>query len=295
VSTLVLSPEAGEHSLKETRWGGTRLARLYGGEAFAGRHIGEFWAFSTLPGHESRCAGRPLSSFLSGPLPFLAKLIDTDSALSVQVHPSDDASRGMSGKEEAWIVLGAESNAFVYVGLSPGCDSAKLRHCAEQAVSDPSKSDRLLECLDKVPVARGTCIVVPSGTIHAIGAGILLAEIQQPVDQTYRLFDYGSGRQLHVDEALSSAREDARALVWRPGEAMIPLAGAHVELRILAEGMCARPTHTPALLVPTSGVTVVREHTHEYVVPTGQLRLLLDAELDIEVQPRGLAVLGTVG
>jgi mannose-6-phosphate isomerase len=204
VTSPFLLAESGPATLKPTRWGGTRLATLRGGAARHDAHglaIGESWEFSTLPGQESRAGGLPLGELLDSPLPFLAKLIDTALPLSVQVHPGDDADR--PGKEEAWIVLAADPGACVWVGLAAGCEPAEFYRAVTAGAP-------LLDLLQAIPVVPGSVILVPARTVHAIGGGILLAEIQQPRDCTYRFHDHGSERPIQPEQALATVDLDAQ-------------------------------------------------------------------------------------
>lgn len=128
----------------------------------------------------------------------LAKLLFTSAALSVQVHPPDHAApAGRRGKDECWLVLTAEPGAQLGVGLREEVSEDRLR----QAALDGSV-ERLLAWY---PAQPGDFIYLPAGTIHAIGPGLVLAEIQQASDVTYRLYDYGRGRPLHLDAALAVA------------------------------------------------------------------------------------------
>jgi mannose-6-phosphate isomerase len=133
----------------------------------------------------------------------LLKLIFTSEPLSIQVHP-DDAyahSTGLPrGKTEAWYVIRAEPDAKIALGLKRRLTPQQLR----EAISDGSIADLVVWH----PVSAGDTIFVPAGTIHAIGAGLVLAEIQQRSDVTYRLFDYGRHRALHVDDAIAVASID---------------------------------------------------------------------------------------
>ena len=130
----------------------------------------------------------------------LVKLLFTAARLSVQVHPDDAAAHAAGlprGKDEAWVVLGTRPPAEIAVGLAGPVD-ATLR----AAALDGSIVDRL----DWRRVAVGDAFYSPAGTVHAIGAGLILLEVQQNADVTYRLFDYGSGRRLDLDAALAVAR-----------------------------------------------------------------------------------------
>lgn len=164
----------------EKPWGRTRLPPMF--DPPAGRRIGEVW--------------------FEGPagLPLLAKYLFTSERLSIQNHPSDAAAqaRGLkSGKEECWLIVDAEPGAVLGLGLKRELGRDEL----ERAALDGS----IVDLMDWKPVTAGDFYYVPAGTIHAIGAGIALLEFQQNADVTYRLYDYGRPRELHLDEALSVA------------------------------------------------------------------------------------------
>lgn len=135
--------------------------------------------------------------------PILIKLIDAKQALSIQVHPEDSyalSKEGQYGKTEMWIVLEREEGAFLYFGFQGECSEEEVQR-AIQEESFPS-------LLQKVPVEVGDVFFIPAGTVHAIGAGIVLAEVQQNSNLTYRVYDYGrkdaqgNTRELHVEKAL---------------------------------------------------------------------------------------------
>ena len=130
----------------------------------------------------------------------LLKLLFTSQPLSIQVHPDDAFARSVglsNGKTEAWYILSATPDARVAVGLKRRLTSAELRAAI--------KNGSIATLAQWRSVAKGDVIFVPAGTIHAIGAGIVLAEIQQHSDATFRLFDYGRQRQLHEDSAVAVA------------------------------------------------------------------------------------------
>jgi mannose-6-phosphate isomerase len=132
--------------------------------------------------------------------PLLVKYLFTSENLSIQVHPDDDQGKAAGfkgGKEEAWIILSAEPDARIGLGTLQPLSSLELR----EALLDGS-IERLM---DWKPVHSGDVIYVPSGTVHAIGAGVTLVEIQQNVDVTYRLYDYGRPRELHLDLGIAAA------------------------------------------------------------------------------------------
>lgn len=130
----------------------------------------------------------------------LVKFLFTAESLSVQVHPDDEYARrhhGSRGKTEIWHILRAEPDAKVAVGLRETVTSERLRAAA--------LSGEIMELLNWMPARAGDTFSVPAGAVHAIGAGLTLCEIQQHSDVTYRLYDYGRPRELHLDHALAVA------------------------------------------------------------------------------------------
>lgn len=230
-------------STKDYIWGGNRLREEFGKTSDADR-IAETWECSTHPDGPSTVAsgpdsGKTLTEVLSshpeylgagyhGPdLPILIKFIDAKSDLSVQVHPDDayaaQKEGGQRGKTEMWYVVDAEPGASLVFGLSREVTLGKIR-----TRIDEGKLERYLH---RVPVRRNDVFYIPSGTIHAIGKGIVIAEIQENSNLTYRLYDYGRlgkdglPRPLHVEKALEVAslkadqdpRQPMRILRYTPG------------------------------------------------------------------------------
>ena len=163
-------------------WGRTDLPPAFGGAA--DEAIGEVW-FEPPPTLDS----------------LLIKYIFTSEKLSVQCHPSDDQTAaiglGRQGKEECWLVLDAEPEARLAIGLEREVDAATLR----SAMQDGS----IEQLLTWHPVSAGDFFYIPDNTVHAIGSGITLVEVQQNSDITYRLYDYGRPRELHVEEGVAVA------------------------------------------------------------------------------------------
>lgn len=238
--------------LKPKVWGGRRLARL-GKTLPEGVAIGESWELADLEAsspdgggggpERSRIANGPLvartladvirlwgadllgSLPAPGGFPLLVKFLDADEPLSVQVHPSPEYAASHPGchvKSECWLVLHADPGAVLYKGLRSGTTVDDLAG----AVRD----GRIVECLERVPAIVGECHDLPSGTVHALGAGIVVAEVQTPSDTTFRLWDWPelgrSGRALHVAEGLASARTEPTPAVTRaePTSRSTPLA-----------------------------------------------------------------------
>lgn len=151
-----------------------------------------------------------------GDFPLLVKFIDASGILSLQAHPNDEDARalGKRGKTEAWYVVQAEPGSNLITGLSVPATAAEVR----QSVED-SSFERLLE---RVEVSGGESLIVSPGTMHAIGAGVLLYEVQQNCDVTFRLYDWGrvdaqgNARELHLDQALATLRSDHHAVLTEP-------------------------------------------------------------------------------
>ena len=170
----------------ERIWGSPTLEPLFPTPA-SGR-IGEVWFPETMPGAAAS---------------LLVKFIFTTENLSVQVHPG-----GATGKTEMWHILKAEPGASVAVGLKQLVDPETFRAAC--------LSGEVEELLSWVPVVPGDSVFVPAGTVHAIGAGITLCEVQQNNDVTYRLYDYGRPRELHLEAGLAVSH-----LTTHPGVASI--------------------------------------------------------------------------
>lgn len=161
--------------------------------------IGEAWLLSTLKDGESLVSGKKLSEVLGHELSFLVKIIDASSPLSIQVHPNDHWAQELEnsrGKTECWLILHTEKNAGVYLGTKEGVDEKKFRAAVE-------KNESVEKLMNFIPVSRGDFISVPAGTIHAIGPGVTLMEVQQSSGITYRIWDWGrEGRELHLEKAM---------------------------------------------------------------------------------------------
>ncbi len=212
-------------SFREKIWGATMLAPWFPPTE---RRIGEVWfTFDENPtdlgislreavaAHGRRLTG---SDPPSGPFPLLTKFIFTSERLSIQVHPDDDYARkheGCPGKTEMWHVLRAGPGASIGIGFTETIPRERLRNAA--------LSGEIETLLRWLPVTAGDSVLVPAGAVHAIGAGVVLCEIQQNSDVTYRLYDYGRPRELHLDKAM-----DVSDLGPHPGVSdRIPLGAGH--------------------------------------------------------------------
>ncbi len=205
-------------------WGGTRIAERFGWappSAPRGTAVGEWWLASCHASAPSRLRDRPLAfadwlrregAALHCPapesFPLLVKFLDARDVLSVQVHPDDEVARrqGLArGKTEAWFVVEADADSCVYLGTAAGTRCAEL--LARVAAGAPDgEVERLLR---RVPVGVGDALLVPAGTVHAIGPGVTLFEIQQNSDTTWRIHDWGRGRPVHLDRASQACRDHA--------------------------------------------------------------------------------------
>jgi len=173
----------------------------------AARLIEKPWGQLQVPHHAARgCLDSRIGEVCfdhpgGAQMPVSIKYLFTSERLSIQVHPDNDQARSrghLSGKDEMWIVLHAEADATIGIGLKRDASEQELL----QAISDGS----IVQLVDWRAVRRGDVIYNRAGTIHAAGAGLVLLEVQQSIDLTYRLFDYGRPRELHLVDGLSVAR-----------------------------------------------------------------------------------------
>lgn len=203
--------------------------------------------------------------------PLLAKLLFTSGILSVQVHPTDAAARASgtlaSGKDEAWHILETTEDAQVWIGFQQPVTAGTLRAA--------SADGTVLSLLRQHAARVGDTILIPAGTVHAIGAGLVVLEVQDPIDVTYRLFDYGRPRALQVEEALSVADLGAsRAVI-------------HVATHAARETVAVGPRFVLERLDAPAGVTLHPDGNREHIL----VPLADAATLDGRALARGTAVL----
>ena len=208
-------------SYKDYLWGGHRLVEKYNKE-FDGDILAESWELSCHPDGPSYVvngsyAGKTLQEYIDlegkkvlgnncqkfEEFPILVKFIDAKDNLSIQVHPDNEyalKNEGQYGKTEMWYIMDCEEGAFLYYGFK--------KEVSKEEFEERIKTDTLLEVLNAVPVQKGDVLFIEAGTIHAIGKGIVIAEIQQNSNVTYRVYDFGrvgkdgKKRELHIDKAV---------------------------------------------------------------------------------------------
>jgi mannose-6-phosphate isomerase len=219
----VLYPLKFHPIFKERVWGGRNLERLYKKPLPPGVPIGESWEISDRPGDVSVVANGPLAGkdlrwlmerherdliggakAENGRFPLLIKILDAREKLSLQVHPPPDKATGPGGdpKTEMWYIADAGPGAELYVGLKRGVTRASF----EREI----QTGTVAGCFHRIPVKPSDAMFLPSGRVHAIGGGLVIFEIQQNSDTTYRVFDWnrvgldGKPRELHIAQSLAS-------------------------------------------------------------------------------------------
>lgn len=201
--------------VKDYIWGGTKLREEYGKESNS-EIIAESWELSCHHDGLSIIDGMdiPLVEYLAkhpeamgenckkfDDFPVLIKLIDARDNLSIQVHPNEKYAQeheGEHGKTEMWYIIDCEPDSSIIYGFKDKITKKEFR----QAIED----NTLLDKVNVVPVHKGDVFMIKAGTLHAIGKGCLIAEIQQSSNVTYRVYDYNRGRELHIDKALDVAK-----------------------------------------------------------------------------------------
>lgn len=223
VCPLVFAP-----IFKPKIWGGRRLETLLGKQLDTDDPVGESWEVADLENDQSvvrdgLAKGKTLGQLVAdwgsdlvgraplfeGRFPLLIKFLDAHQHLSVQVHPDEAMAKKLGGsvrvKHEAWYILHAEPDGCIYRGFA----DEVTREDYVRAIENGTAAD----LLKHIPVKTGQCYYLPSGTIHALGAGVIVAEVQTPSDVTYRVYDWdrvdpvtSKGRELHIDQALECIR-----------------------------------------------------------------------------------------
>lgn len=254
----------------EKPWGRTDIPTGFGD--FGGRRIGEIW-FANPAGDDA---------------PIMVKFLFTSERLSIQVHPDDEAARAAGyarGKEECWLILDAQPGAELGVGLN--------RPSSREELHAAALDGSIVDMIDWRPSQTGDFVYNRAGTIHAIGGGLTVVEVQQNVDCTYRLYDYGRPRELHLDAGLKVAEpgpvRDPRDAVVDPRANRMLVSGPHFHVAHLAA-----PVDQALLEQATGELTFVPLsagcHVGGEVVALGEAVLLVDASA-IQIDEGNRAIL----
>jgi mannose-6-phosphate isomerase len=285
----------------ERPWGARNLAPVYP-EHRCDKPVGEVW----LTGDGNRVANGPLAGRTLGELcreygralvgesareterfPLLIKFLFPREKLSVQVHPDDEAARRVGqacGKTECWYVLEAGPGAQVALGLKPGVTREQLARAIQEV--------RAEELLNWVDIYAGEMIYVDAGTVHTIGPGSILVETQQNSDTTYRLYDYGRPREIHVEQGLAAAKERTQAgKVMREGATLVASPCFVVEKLVLSETRCFEAGHSPQIFVVLEGLGAI-ESASPANFSRGQVLVVPASVAQVRIRPNeGLEML----
>ena len=310
--------------VKERVWGGQRLTELFGKPSLGGVPVGESWEVSDRSGDESviangSLAGRNIRWLLehhgaeifgrqvtgAERFPWLAKILDARDDLSLQVHPPAKIAGALRGepKTEIWYVAAAEPEAVLYVGLKRGVTRAEF----ERKIADGT----VAECFHQVKVIPGDVMFLPSGRVHALGKGIVIFEIQQNSDTTYRVFDWnragldGRPRDLHVAESLISIdfQDFEPSLVSSPWREIAP----RISRRTLVDDTAFSISlmgyrsgtefqlggGTMRLIVCASGALRLKSSGESMIIPAGGFALLpasIETSVSAEIDSQAILV-----
>ena len=209
---------------KETIWGGQNLARVFGRQLPSDKSIGESWEIADLVEGTSVVANGPAAgkglteltqelgaallgktpAMPDGRFPLLLKYLDANEILSLQVHPDGDAAARIGGsaalKTEGWYIVESRGG-FIYRGVRAGVTEDRFRRAIE--------TDQVAMLVNRCDVFNDEFHWLPAGTVHALGTGVLVAEVQTPSDTTYRVTDWGRGRQIHVERSMQCIKFDS--------------------------------------------------------------------------------------
>jgi mannose-6-phosphate isomerase len=294
---------------KERVWGGRRIETLFGKPLPANAPIGESWEITDRPEGVSEIANGPLagktlqwlmenhagdvlgkSRASTKAFPLLVKILDCSDKLSLQVHPPAGKAKELGGepKTEMWVFVEATPEADIFVGLKRGV--------TRQEFERKTRDGTVAECFHRIPVAAGDVMFLPSGRVHALGAGGVVFEIQQNSDTTYRVFDWnrvgldGKPRELHVPQSMASIDFDD----FEPSLVTSEFSrNEDISIRYLVDDPLFRVnqwrvkrdarfylrSESPQILGVMSGELVVRHSEHDLALKPGSF-CLLPASLD---------------
>jgi mannose-6-phosphate isomerase len=301
----MLYPLTFEPIFQERIWGGRNLETLFGKRLPPGKVIGESWEISDRPEANSVINNGPLAGTslaallaaehdavmgrartLDGRFPLLIKLLDAQDNLSLQVHPPASLAGKMGGcpKTEMWYVAAAEQGACLYAGLKRGVTREEFaKKTADGTVAD---------CFHQIPVQAGCSLFLPSGRVHALGKGIVIFEIQENSDTTYRVFDWnrvdakGKSRDLHVDESLKCIDfadfepplTEVRFKDAAPGVRIAPLVRHALfgvnRVEMESRARLVETIHEPRIVAVVSGIVEIPHPAHRVKLTSGQFALI---------------------
>lgn len=304
--------------LREYLWGGRRLGSELGKPIGDAPHYAESWEVVDHGDDQSIVVDGPLAGTtlhqlvakhageVFGPhharnqFPLLLKFLDCQKTLSVQVHPNDAQAARLDppdlGKTEAWVVLAANPGSKIYAGLKPGVDRQTLEHELARGTCEI--------CLHEFEPRVGDCVLIEAGTVHALGAGLLIAEIQQASDTTYRLYDWnridrdGKPRPLHIHQALevidfTRGPVDPVTTTLRkhePVERLVACDKFVLDRWRLNASLSLPHDNQFHILAVVEGCATISSNGNRLALPRGGTTLLPATTRPIEVQPQGRAV-----
>ena len=299
-------------------WGGEKLKNVLQKE-YTETHIGESWEISGVKGGETAVLEGPLKGAILPDLiaryksdlvgetcyeecgnefPILIKFIDADAPLSVQVHPDDALAKerhNSLGKNEMWYIMDADKEANLLIGFTEHLDKVNFEACVNRG--------DLLPLLNKIKVKKGELYFLPAGRVHAIGKGVLLAEIQQTSDVTYRVFDYnrvdkktGKQRELHVQESIdaidfSPVEKYQTAYEKTPNQSNPMIDTPFFKTNYISSTEVMNLTYNSGnsfkIFVCTDGLALLKTQNQELTVKKGETVLLPANEEQLTVLPQG--------
>ena len=318
---MILYPLKFQPILKERLWGGTKLGTLLG-KPIISDITGESWELSGVEGDVSVVAngelkgtslnqliqlyaddllGKEVVRRFGNEFPILIKFIDAKQDLSVQLHPNDELAKkrhNSFGKTEMWYVMDAEKDANLIVGFN--------RDVTKETYSQSLENNTLLELLNYENVSKGDTFFINTGKIHAIGAGVLLAEIQQTSDVTYRVFDFnrkdkeGNYRELHTEMALDAIdydqKEDFRVEYSKEVDKvneMVSCPYFHTNYLNLQEDFTQDISHRDSFTIYmcVDGKAIVTNESGSVTVVTGETALLPATSKTVKIETQGTTLL----
>lgn len=308
-----LYPLCFEPFLRPMPWGGRRLTKWLDLPVPLDTPIGEAWLLSDHRLHISRVASGPLAGWTLRQLmqqrgaellgvaaerfPLLVKLLDARENLSIQVHPDDTNAAswapGEGGKTEAWLVLEADPAAAIYLGLKPGID--------KQTVARELALGTVALCLNRYEPLAGQCYFVPAGTVHALGGNLVVLEIQQTSDATFRLDDWGrldaagKPRPLHWEAGLACLKETSSGAGLQPPQRVTEAVEQLVAcdyFRLYRLALYQEMTlPAPSLVIGLEGEASLRYEQQDFPLRRGSTLLLPAALAGVRIRPQGACVL----